>query len=123
MSAEPSAGRILIIEDDQDIADLIRAQLQKEGFRVEVAPGGQEGIDAALADPPDVVILDLRMNPVDGFQVLRALGDHVVTRQIPVLVVSILEEEGRARAAGAKGFVLKPFRPANVTEAVRQLLM
>ncbi|MBW3577197.1 MAG: response regulator [Actinobacteria bacterium] len=122
MSGEGSAGRILIIEDDQDIADLIRAQLQKEGYRVDAAPGGQEGIDAALADPPDVVILDLRMNPVDGFEVLRALGEDGRTDQVPVLVVSILEEEGRARAAGAKGFVLKPFRPANVTDAVRQLL-
>jgi two-component system alkaline phosphatase synthesis response regulator PhoP len=114
--------RTLIIDDDADSARLMRVQLEKAGHTVEVALGGQTGIEAVGRDKPDLIILDLRMQPMDGYEVMRRLLDDEATRDIPVLVVSVVEAGPQVAEMGARGFVLKPFEAGGVAEAAAGIL-
>ena len=113
--------RAVIIDDDADSARLMRIQLEKGGYSVEVALGGKAGIDAVRRERPDLVVLDLRMVPVDGFEVLRQLQDDDTTRDIPVLVVSVVEAGTEVTRMGARGFVLKPFEAGGVADAAKEI--
>ena len=112
----------VIIDDDKDSARLMRVQLERAGHTVSVALGGQAGIEAVRASQPDLVVLDLRMVPVDGFEVLRQLQEDDATRHIPVLVVSVVEAGPQVESLGARGFVLKPFEAGGVAEAAKEIL-
>ncbi len=112
----------VVIDDDRDSARLMRVQLERAGHSVSVALGGQAGIDAVRSTRPDLVVLDLRMVPVDGFEVLRQLQDDETTRNIPVLVVSVVEAGPKVKSLGARGFVLKPFEAGGVAEAAKEIL-
>ena len=111
-----------MIDDDADSAQLMRVQLERAGHTVEVALGGQAGIDAVRRERPDLVVLDLRMQPMDGFEVLRELTEDDETCDIPILVVSVVEAGPTVRSLGARGFVLKPFEVGGVAEAASQIL-
>jgi DNA-binding response OmpR family regulator len=113
---------VVIIDDDRDSARLMRLQLERAGYSVEVALDGQAGIAAVQREPPDLVVLDLRMVPVDGFEVLRQLAAEEATAQVPVLVVSVVEAKAEAAQLGARGFVLKPFEAQGVAEAALSIL-
>jgi CheY-like chemotaxis protein len=114
--------KAVIIDDDADSARLMRVQLERGGYDVEVALGGEDGMDAVRRVRPDLVVLDLRMQPIDGFEVLRHLNDDPETCEIPVLVVSVVEAGPEVRSLGARGFVLKPFEAGGVAEAASQIL-
>ena len=113
---------VLIIDDDQDSARLMRVQMERAGHTVSVALGGEAGIEAARSARPDLVVLDLRMVPIDGFEVLRRLQDDESTCNIPVLVVSVVEAGPTVESMGARGFVLKPFETGGVAEAAKEIL-
>jgi CheY-like chemotaxis protein len=113
--------RTVIIDDDADSASLMRVQLEKAGHAVEVALGGQAGIDAIRRDRPDLVVLDLRMVPMDGYEVMRRLLEDEATRDIPVLVVSVVEAGPQVAEMGARGFVLKPFEAGGGAEAAAEI--
>jgi len=114
---------ILIIEDDADLARLMQVQLSNEGYEVTVAIGGDQGLKEAVSSDPSAVVLDLRMAPTDGFEVLRQLKGSPATAAIPVIVTSVVDEaEGRATAAGASAFVIKPHQPGRLAEVVRSIL-
>lgn len=113
--------RALVIEDDPDVARLIGLELNRLGYETEAALSGEAGLAAAHGERPDLILLDLRMEPVDGFEVLRRLQEDDTTADIPVLVVSIVEAEQRARTAGARGFVGKPFDVATLRRALLDL--
>jgi CheY-like chemotaxis protein len=112
----------VIIDDDKDSARLMRLQLERAGHTVSVALSGEAGIDAVRTSRPDLVVLDLRMVPVDGFEVLRKLQEDESTRDIPVLVVSVVEAGPEVESLGARGFVLKPFEAGGVAEAASEIL-
>ena len=114
--------RTVIIDDDADSARLMRVQLERAGHEVEVALGGRAGIDAVCNSLPDLVVLDLRMQPMDGFEVMRLLSEDEKTCTIPVLVVSVVEAGPEAKGMGARGFVLKPFEAGGVAEAAAEIL-
>ena len=111
----------MIIDDDADSARLMRLQLERAGHTVEVALGGQAGMDAVRLERPDLVVLDLRMHPIDGFEVLRQLTADPATRDVPVLVVSVVEAGRQVTSLGARGFVLKPFEAGGVAEAAQAI--
>jgi CheY-like chemotaxis protein len=111
----------VIIDDDKDSARLMRVQLERAGHSVAVALTGEAGIETVRATQPDLVVLDLRMVPVDGFEVLRQLQEDEATRHIPVLVVSVVEAGPQVTSLGARGFVLKPFEAGGVAEAAMEI--
>ena len=114
--------KAVIIDDDRDSAQLMRVQLERAGHSVSIALSGEAGIDEVRVTKPDLVILDLRMAPVDGYEVLRRLQEDETTRAIPVLVVSVVEAGPRVEQLGARGFVLKPFEAGGVADAAREIL-
>jgi DNA-binding response OmpR family regulator len=107
--------RVLFVEDDRLIAEMYRLKLEAEGFAVEIAYDGEAGVRQALADPPDLVLLDILLPRLDGIEVLRRLRAERATRRVPVLILSnavgLGGREEEARALGIVDWVVK----ANVT--------
>jgi DNA-binding response OmpR family regulator len=114
-SVHAQARRILFIEDDRLIADMYRMKLEGEGFTVEVAGDGESGARMAIADPPDIILLDVLLPRLDGIEVLRLLRAEHATRNVPVLILSnaagLGGREEEARSLGIVDWVVK----ANVT--------
>jgi DNA-binding response OmpR family regulator len=90
--ARAGRARLLLAEDDPAIARLYRLKLEHEGFAVSVAEDGPETVRRALEDPPDLLLLDLRLPALDGHAVLARLRGHDATRRVPVLVLSASSE-------------------------------
>src|SRR5713226_6776365 len=86
-------GRILIIDDTPQNVLLIRGQLEREGYVVDSALSGREGVDSALAQPPDLILLDIMMPGLDGYQVCKLLRDNESTKATPVVVLTSLSEK------------------------------
>ena len=110
MTAPPK--RILLIEDNADLAYGLRNNLEIEGYQVEVVADGVKGLSRARAAKPDLVILDLMLPGMDGFRVLRALRDDAPTGELPVLILTARGEEAdkvRGLRLGADDYVTKPF--------------
>jgi DNA-binding response OmpR family regulator len=107
-----NAKRILLIEDNADLAYGLRNNLEIEGYQVEVAGDGVKGLTRARVAKPDLVILDLMLPGMDGFRVLRALRDDGATGEMPVLILTARGEEAdkvRGLRLGADDYVTKPF--------------
>ncbi len=118
-------ARILIVEDDTQIRELVAETLRGEGYDVATAEDGVVALGRVIADPPDLMILDVRMPRLDGFGVLEQLRDYGLKESIKVLVVSAKTSERDREVGfelGADDYMTKPFSPLEVTEAVRRLL-
>lgn len=114
---------VLVVEDTQPVAALIKSVLEKEGYRVVVACDGIEGIKLALAENPDLVVCDSVMPRMDGFAVLRALQGNAATATTPVILLTSRgtpEHEQEALTAGFFDFVPKPVHPARIVARVRR---
>ncbi len=104
------ARRILLAEDDRFLRRAAESRLRQGGFTVITAVDGEEALRIARAEQPDLVLLDLIMPKLQGFEVLKALKDDATTRHIPVIVLSNLGQESdvqRAMAQGAIAYVVK----------------
>jgi CheY-like chemotaxis protein len=99
----------------------MRTHLTRDGYDVAVANGGSAGLEAVRTTTPDVIVLDLRMQPVSGLEVLDALRASPATSDLPVLVVSVLEMAEEALKSGADAFLLKPFEPDTFIDAVHSI--
>jgi DNA-binding response OmpR family regulator len=107
-------NRILVADDDDLLVELMRLTLEQRGHQVYVAPDGAAAVRMAEAHRPDVVVLDLMMPGIDGFEVLRRFQSRVDTQDIPTLVLSARKWERdmeRARSLGARDYLVKPFIP------------
>jgi CheY-like chemotaxis protein len=111
-------GRVLVIDDDPAIRDLLARTLGKRGFQVETAPDGPAGIERAAAAPPDVVVLDVLMPGMDGWNVIAELKRRPETAEIPVVILTILEQANVGFSLGAADFVLKPIVPDRIAQVV-----
>lgn len=104
--------RLLLIDDDAAARRMMRRLLERRGYSVDEAADGRSGLDAALADPPAAVLLDLRMpGELSGFDVARLLRDDERTATLPIIVVSastLLDARGLAEEIGCDAFVEKP---------------
>jgi two-component system response regulator RpaA len=117
--------RVLVIDDEADVRLLYRVNLRHAGFEVLEAEDGERGIAAALQHLPDVVVLDLMMPRVDGFDVLRALRAHPDAREMPVLVLtadSRSDHHRRCYELGADDVMTKPFLPDALTRGLSRVL-
>ncbi|MEE8330270.1 MAG: response regulator [Acidimicrobiia bacterium] len=117
--------RVLVVEDSQVIQRLIEVCLKPAGFQVDTREDGPAGLEAALSDPPDLLILDVGLPKMDGWEVLSRLRSELNTRNLKVLVLTAhAQEETRERAdrGGADAFLTKPFRPNDLRRVVTQLV-
>lgn len=106
--------RILIIDDDDAMVDVLSQRLERQGYQILVATSGDEGLAAARREAPSLVLLDLRLPDADGFSVCQELADSEATCAIPVIILSGMERPDiirRSRAAGCQYFVRKPYDP------------
>lgn len=107
-----SGGRVLVADDDQDIARFVELNLSLEGFSVDVVHDGQAALEAALRDPPDLMLLDVMMPHLDGVEVLRRLRANAATAVLPVVLLtakSLSVDKVVGLMAGADDYIVKPF--------------
>ncbi|MBX3587469.1 MAG: response regulator [Ramlibacter sp.] len=118
-------ARILVIEDNAANMELACYVLQKFGYSTVAAVDGESGVDKALAEPPDLIVCDLQLPGIDGFEVLRRLRDHDATRRLPVLAVTayaMVGDRERVLAAGFNGYLPKPIDPQEFVQRVATML-
>ena len=120
--AEPVPSKVLVIEDDLDIATLIQLHLSRDGRGVLIARRGDEAIEIAQRERPDLITLDIMLPDVDGFSVLDELKSNPATQDIPVVVVSVLPDRGECLRLGAVDYVTKPIDEQRLLHAVRKVL-
>ena len=117
---------LLVVEDDKFLRELIVRRLVKEGFSVREAVDGESGLVALREDPPHLVLLDLILPGMGGFDVLEVVHKDPKLSAIPVVVVSNLgqrEDVERARSLGARDFLVKAkYTPAEIVDRVREIL-
>ena len=120
-----TAGRVLIIEDDLDIAHLLSHSLSRAGFGVETLSTGHEVMAAVRRQRPDLVLLDLMLPGLDGLEVCRSLRGDPLTAALPVIMLTARAEESDRIVGlelGADDYITKPFSPNEVVARVRALL-
>ena len=114
---------VLLAEDFDDAREVYRLYLEREGFAVHDLPDGTRVVPLAIELQPDVIVLDLALPGVDGWEVARQLRDHPLTAYVPIVVLSAHaypEDEERARAAGAAAFLRKPCSPIELAATLRR---
>ena len=118
-------AKILIVEDERDIVDLLRYNLQEAGFETDAVRNGADALHRAVENPPDLILLDLMLPEVDGLIVCRLLKNDPRTKNIPIVMVTAKTEE-RDRVAGlelgADDYITKPFSPREVVLRVSAVL-
>lgn len=121
----PEEKRILIADDDPVILRLIQVNLELEGYEVITANNGEEAVAQAKAENPDLVILDIMMPRLDGYQACEQLKSSDDTRDIPVIFLSAKAQQGdieKGRSFGVAAYLTKPFDPTELLEVVEQHL-
>jgi DNA-binding response OmpR family regulator len=116
--------RVLVIDDEPAIHRLVQIILEQEGFQVEGMEERAEARRSVKLGKPDVIILDLMMPEVDGFEILKMLKEDDETRDIPVIILTVrilVEDRQKALSMGADLYMTKPFEPSQLVEAVRSL--
>jgi two-component system, OmpR family, alkaline phosphatase synthesis response regulator PhoP len=116
---------ILVVEDEEDILELLRYNLSKEGFRVTGVVSGEEAVRAARSTPPDLIILDLMLPGMDGLTVCRELKLDAKTREAPIIILTAKGGEADIVAGlelGADDYVIKPFSPRVLLARLRAVL-
>jgi DNA-binding response OmpR family regulator len=121
----PEDKRILIVDDDQEILDLTSAVLRDGGYQVITAGNGRKGITLARAERPDLILLDINMPGLDGWEALRVLRIDEATREIPVAMFSVrydILEKMEALKRSADDYIVKPFSYDEMLSRVGRLL-
>ncbi|GCE26204.1 DNA-binding response regulator [Dictyobacter alpinus] len=117
--------KVLVVDDEDNIIELIRLGLRYEGFQVEVASDGEQGIALAQRIDPDLVILDVMMPGIDGLEVCRRLRSNPTTRDVPVLMLTAKDEVGDrilGLQTGADDYLTKPFDFYELLERIKAIL-
>jgi len=117
--------RMLVVEDEQDIVELLRYNLAKEGYRVKTVSTGEEALRLARADLPDLILLDLMLPGVDGLEVCRILKADQKTSHIPIVMLTAKGEESDIVVGlelGADDYITKPFSPNVLVARIRAVL-
>ena len=124
--ASPVSGPlVLIVDDDERLREYVRVNLEAEGYEVREAGSAEEGLSALGERSPDLILLDVMMPQVDGWETLRRIQEHTGVGAIPVIMFSGKIDEQSASEAeqrGAQGFIGKPFDPRSLIESTKQQL-
>ncbi|WP_257462788.1 response regulator [Archangium lipolyticum] len=122
-SAEPT--RVLVVDDFDDAREMYAEYLAYVGFQVDVARNGVEAVEKAQGAPPDIILMDLSLPVMDGWEATRRLKQDLRTRNIPVMALSghvLAGNAEQARQAGADEFVAKPCLPQDLEDRIRRML-
>jgi len=117
--------RILIIEDDRDIVEMLEYNLKEEGYETLSALNGEEGVALAGRERPNLIILDIMLPILNGFEVCRALKNDDVTAHVPIIILSAKSQETDKVVGlelGADDYVTKPFSPRELIARIRAIL-
>ncbi len=120
-----TSPKILIIDDESTLVELLQVNFEFEGFSVSKAADGIEGQEKIRRELPDLILLDVRMPELDGFELCRRLKEDPATRDIPVVMVSAYAQQAqveRGLAAGAAAYIKKPFDVMELVETVKKIL-
>ena len=118
-------GTICIVEDEEDIRDILEIQLKREGYTPVAAETGEEGLELARDKIPQLILLDLMLPGMDGFDVCRALRQDKSTRDIPIIMLTARGEESdiiTGLEIGADDYITKPFSPRVVVSRIKSVL-
>jgi CheY-like chemotaxis protein len=117
-------ANILIVDDYADNRELLRLMLESAGYHIREAEDGRTGLDMARAEMPDLILVDLSMPQLDGWEVLDELRAHEGTRRIPCVAVTAFADRERERALerGFDAYLSKPFRRTELIETVERML-
>ncbi|MDA0835867.1 MAG: response regulator [Planctomycetota bacterium] len=121
----PTVSKILIADDNQQNCELLDAYLAGEGYTIETAYDGEETLHKVVSFQPDIVLLDIMMPKLSGYEVCQQLKQNPMTKDIPILIVTALNEMGdieKGVAAGCDDFLSKPINRMELTTRVRSLL-
>jgi len=124
-SEETRTRSIIIVEDDEDIADSIRYNLEREGFQVRVAATGEDAINLILDRPPRLILLDLNLPHMNGFEICRRLRAESVTAKVPILILTARTDESDKVLGlnlGADDYITKPFSMRELVARVNAVL-
>ena len=120
-----SKERILVVDDEEDILELVRFNLAREGYPIICTTSGEESLKIAQKEHPDLIVLDLMLPGIDGLDVAKALKNDPKTRDIPIIMLTAKGEEADIVAGlelGADDYVTKPFSPRILVARVRAVL-
>ncbi len=118
-------AKILIAEDERDIRDLVAFTLRFAGYEVFAASNGEEALDMASKVNPDIILMDVRMPRMTGYEACRAMKADPDLKDIPVVFLSAKGQESEIQQgldAGAEAYLLKPFAPDQLTSRVKEIL-
>ncbi len=119
------AKKIVIGEDEEHIGKMICFKLKKEGYEVIWKTNGKEALEAIQSEKPNLVILDVMMPKMSGFEVLKAVKSDETLKHIPVVMLTALSQETNIVGSivdGAADYIVKPFRPAELLARIKRLL-
>ena len=118
--------RVIYIEDEQEMIDLVSLILSRKGYKVVGANGGREGLEKVRQENPDLVLLDLMMPDMDGWDVYQQMKADVSTREIPVIVITAkaqsIDRVLGLHIAKVDDYISKPFSPQELVESVERVL-
>jgi len=118
-------GKILIVEDDRDIVEMVEYNLREEGYATVSALNGEDGVNLAGREQPDIIILDIMLPIMDGFEVCRTLKSDDATARIPIIILSAKSQETDKVVGlelGADDYVTKPFSPRELIARIRAIM-
>lgn len=118
-------GKVLVVDDEVNITQILEFSIGAEGFDVITAQNGEEAIEKARREQPDLIILDIMMPKIDGYEACRILKANPLTRNIPVVLLTAKGRDIDKRLGtevGATDYIVKPFSPNRLVERINQLL-
>lgn len=120
-----SKGKILVVDDEINITQILEFSIGAEGYEVIAAQNGEEAIDKARREQPDLIILDIMMPIIDGYEACRILKANPLTKNIPVILLTAKGREIDKRLGyevGATDYIIKPFSPNKLIDRIHKLL-
>jgi len=120
-----SSKRVLAIEDEEDILEVIEYNLDREGYDVTTSRNGEDGLELVRKDHPDIVLLDLMLPDLDGLEVCRKIRSDQEIKQIPVIMVTAKDTESEVvlgLGVGADDYITRPFKPKELVARVKAVL-
>ena len=114
--------KIMILEDDEATAELMKFYLEEEGFQVEVSSRGTCFLSKAIECQPDLITLDVLLPDANGFSIFKKLQQDERTKNIPVIFVTVREEKEKGIKMGASGYIVKPFNEGELKGTIKSIL-
>jgi two-component system, cell cycle response regulator DivK len=117
--------RILVIEDQEDNRQIVRDLMTASGYELIEATTGEEGIEAAAREKPDLILMDIQLPGIDGYEVTRRIKANPKLKKIPIIAVTsyaLSGDDKKAFAAGCDGYVTKPYSPRLLLAKIREYL-